>query len=100
MSAKKGVLKGVKISNNHSTIIDDCVPVIELVKSMPEVTKVVIGAISRVGAGKRRIKTFSVPAGLKVTVRGANMQQTLFIYTSSPEKVEKELDALWTKQLR
>lgn len=100
MRRKNEALGGVKVVNSRSMVVNDCMPVIALAESSPEVTKVMIGEVSQVGAGKRRIKAMPARAGLKVTVRGPNMQQTLLIRTSDPEKFERKLETLWMRQLR
>lgn len=97
MSAERGVLKGSKIGNNHSSFIAAAAPIITFAKRLPEVRKVVISEIRMLKGGERRLKIASIPAGLQVVVRGPNSQQKLFIYTSEPEKVRSAVEIEWER---
>ena len=96
--AKKGILKGAKINSKHSSFIDVAAPIIQAAKILPEVSKVVLGEIVRVRAGKKRIKFVSVNAGFRVVVRGHNSQQTLFVYTNNPTSTQEALLRTWEKK--
>lgn len=95
MGTMKGVLKGKKISNRHSTFLNGAAPIIEAAKGLDEVKKVVISEIVHLGGGPRRLKVVAIPAGLRVVVRMANAQQTLYVYTSAPDLVERALRDVW-----
>ncbi len=98
MSTQRGLLKGPKGSNHHTSVIDDAIVIIETAKITPEVTKVRPALISGKGSRKRRLKFFPLDAGLKVVVYGTNCQQDVYVYTPSPEIVERKLCDAWTKR--
>lgn len=95
MTTQRGVLKGSKISNNHSSFTAAAAPIIAFAKRLPEVTKVVISEIHMVGGGPRRLKFVPIPAGLRLVVRGPNSQQQLFIYTKEADSVRSAIEAEW-----
>lgn len=97
-SHMKGLLKGRKFSNKHSTVIPAAVPVVAFAKGLPEVRRIVIGLISPTSCGPRRLKISDVPAGLKAQVRGPDAVQLLFIYTSDPGGVAARLTAFWNEE--
>ena len=92
---RKGLLGGGKISGSHSTLIEEAVPIVEAAKHIDTVKKVVLSVIMPVRVGPRRIKFMSVPAGLRVTVRGVHAAQKLFIYTDAGEGVSRILMSVW-----
>jgi len=97
MSTKRGLLDGWKIkAKGHTTVIDDAVQIIEAAKSCPHVEKIVISMIYPYGAPKKRLKFKKIQAGLKVTVRGTNAQQVLYVYTHKPDQTKSALKSAWT----
>ncbi len=81
MSVTRGILKGKKVSNSHSTFTKDAEIIIKAAKEEEAVKKIVLGEIVPVKGGRRRLKFVRIPAGYRVTVRGFSCQQILFIYT-------------------
>jgi len=96
MSLRKGVLRGRKVSSNHSTFSPEAAFVIETAKKEPGVTRVVPAQITGRG-GKRSIKIQRVPAGLKVVVRGSTGAQVVWVYTSGQDSIEQILKEAWAK---
>lgn len=90
-----GLLQGPKISDSHQTLIEPAKPLVRAAKQLDEVTKIVIAELVKVGPGKQRIKFVTVPAGLKLTVRGGILQQVLYVYTQERLTVQQALEAAW-----
>lgn len=98
MNAKRGLLKGGKFSGSHTTLSETSAFVAGLLKDLPEVSKIVIGPITKTRPGTVRLKIFRVPAGLKLTVRSVNSAQVLFAYTNRPDETESYLSGRWRKR--
>ncbi|MFH1188660.1 MAG: DUF2103 domain-containing protein [bacterium] len=96
---KKGLFGGHKIGDSHSTVIPEVVLLIEALKEIQEVKKIIIGVITPIHVGHRRIKCVSIPAGMRLTVRGVNATQKLFIYTVFFEIVEKHIICIWHEKI-
>lgn len=96
---KKGVLRGPKISNKHQTIIPGADKLILAAKAMECVSKVVVAEILPVGTGKPKLKFQPVQAGLRMIVRSGINQQTFYVYTSDPQRVELALSRVWQEML-
>jgi hypothetical protein len=91
-------ISGKHVSKSHSTTIEEAVPIIKSALSNPLIDKVVIGEISSIIHGPRRIKFTLVPAGLKIMIRGINARQLFFIYTEHQDAVKQFLEQAWNKQ--
>ena len=76
---------GGKITRNHTTLIEHAAAIVDAIHDRPEVTKISLGMISRIGLGKPNIKFLPAIGGLKVVVRGKSSKQELFIYTKDPD---------------
>lgn len=86
MKHKRGLLAGPKISGRHSTVIAAARPFVLAAKLMPEVTRVVIGPITkRATTGPARLIFGRVPAGLKAKVIGGRSAQQFYVYTKTPD---------------
>ena len=91
---KRGLLAGPKINGRHSSVIAAARPFVLAGKLLPEVTRVVIGPITkRAGDGPRRLIFKAVPAGLKVKVIGGKMAQEFYVYTKTPAATEAAIKA-------
>lgn len=55
MKKLRGVLKGPKISNSHSTVIDAARPIVARARRLPEVTRVVVSEIRPFGSQEVRL---------------------------------------------
>lgn len=97
MRGRKGILRGPKVSSKHSTTIEAAGPIIMEAKGLPEVTKVALGEVARVKGGSPRIKFSPIRAGWRITVRGRNIQQTLFVYTKDADATRRSLETAWGK---
>ena len=95
MKKLKGVLRGAKISNRHSTVIDAARPIVERTRKLPEVTKIVVSEIRPSGSKEMRLVLTPVPAGLRMVIRGPSAQQLFFIYTRDREKAMQTLLLAW-----
>lgn len=91
MPTKKGVLRGSKISSKHSTVIDTAQPIVRKLKSLPSVSKVALGAVTRVSPGQKHLKIDEVQSGLRVAVRGSTSRQILYVYTQRPSEARDVL---------
>ena len=92
----KGLLRGLKFSGNHSTVIDPAVPAVEAAKESKHVTKIALGIIKPVHPSQHpHIKFTPVSGGLKMQVRGNNAVQIFWIYTTEPDTVIADITAKW-----
>ena len=87
----RGVLKGPKVSNKHSTYTPLAGKVVIALKNMEHVSKVVLGPIKSAKYGKRTIKIVDTASGAKVTVRDVNAVQVLYSIGAPAHDVEKGL---------
>ncbi len=98
MPTKRGIFSSGKISDSHTTIVETAEPMLESAVAMAAVTKVVVSIIhAGLGGGSRRLRFKPIPAGLKMSIRGAGCLQEFYIYTKSPAQVEKGLREHWTR---
>jgi hypothetical protein len=88
----KGLLEGKKFSSRHSSVIDDAVLILRKAKALPEVSKIVLGEISRCRPGNPHIRFSPIPAGLKLMVRGKTAVQIFFVYTTDPTTTQRSLE--------
>jgi hypothetical protein len=95
MSHTKGLLKGSKFNGRHSTVIAGAVPAVEAAKVSPHVTKIGLGVITPIRAGKPHLKFTQVSGGLKMQVRGTHAVQVFWLYTTRPEDVVEEITEKW-----
>jgi hypothetical protein len=89
MGAKKGLLRGNKVSHSHSSMIAPAEKLVALMKDQPEVKKVVLGIIKRVkcSPGVKVLEESS--AILRVTIRGSASMQIVWIYLFTAEHTKK-----------
>lgn len=99
MSPKKGLLKGSKISSNHSTVIADAEILVIRAKSLVLVSKIVLGIVVPLKPGRKRLKFMATESGWRMVVRGANVQQTFYLYTTKPQEVREALILAWDDYL-
>ncbi len=95
MAHTKGLLRGPKFNGRHSTLIPSAVAAIEAARDSAHVTKIALGVITPLRVGKPHLKFNPVSGGLKMQVRGANAVQIIWIYTTEPEAVIREIQAKW-----
>lgn len=91
-------IAGKKVAKRHSTVIDEAFFISNSALKYPEVSKVITGQIVAIRHGARRVKFQQVPAGLKVTIRGAGARQYIFIYTDDSDSVQKKLEDSWEEK--
>ncbi|HEX2915693.1 MAG TPA: DUF2103 domain-containing protein [Chloroflexia bacterium] len=93
----RGLLRGPKFNGKHSTVIAPAYPAIEFLREDNRVTKIVIGVIKpRKGSGIN-LKVVTIEAGLRIVVAGPSSVQQFYAYTSQPEEVKSELEALFAR---
>ena len=95
MSHLKGLLKGPKFNGRHSTVIPSAIPAVEAARDCELVTKIALGVITPIRAGKTHVKFSPVSGGLKMQVRGSHAVQVFWLYTTSPESVIREIEGKW-----
>ena len=95
MAPIKGLLRGPKFNGKHSTVIPTAVPAVEAARDCPAVTKIALGVITPLRAGKPHLKFTPVSGGLKMQVRGANAVQIFWLYTTQPGDVVREIEGKW-----
>jgi hypothetical protein len=95
MSHIKGLLRGPKFNGKHSTVIPTAIPAIEAARDCDLVTKIALGVITPLRAGKPHLKFSPVSGGLKMQVRGAHAVQIFWIYTTEPDAVIREIESQW-----
>ena len=88
---KKGLLKGGKISKNHTTFGPEATRLIAVLKPHASVKKIITGELrSRKSFdGAMRAKIQDTNTGIKVTVSGAAIVQDIFVITDDREVVTK-----------
>ena len=85
---------GGKITGSHTTVTEATGIVVDAASRRPEVTKIVLGVIQS-KRGSRRLKTFDIAAGLRVTVVSTGSIQELYVYTADQRATAAALHAAW-----
>lgn len=88
---------GGKFTGSHTTIIDVAEVVVDAAAKQNEVTKIVLGVIEVASSKMIRLKIQPVQAGLKVVVYGRISLQTIFVYTTDPEKTKRAIEAAFSR---
>ncbi len=96
----KGLLEGKKFSSRHSSVIGDAVLILRKAKVLPEVSKIVLGEISRCRPGDPHIRFNPIPAGFKMMIRGRTAVQNFFVYTINPTTTQKLIEEAWAELYR
>jgi hypothetical protein len=91
----KGLLRGPKFNGKHSTVIPTAVPLVEAARDCPLVTKIALGVITPIRAGKPHLKFTPMSGGLKMQVRGTHAVQIFWLYTTRGDEVTEELTRSW-----
>ena len=98
MSHLKGLLRGPKFNGKHSTVIETAIPMVEAARDCAMVTKIALGVITPLRAGRPHLKFTPVSGGLKMQVRGANAVQIFWLYTTQPDEVIREMEGRWRER--
>ncbi|MEX1027626.1 MAG: hypothetical protein WD049_06425 [Candidatus Paceibacterota bacterium] len=100
MSRAKNLSADPKITTTHQTVIDGAVPVLDRLRKLKTVSKIVIGPIAANRSRTPRIKCLPLRlpdgrqgAGLIVKVQGTGAVQQFWVYTSDPDSVKEHLTA-------
>jgi hypothetical protein len=92
----KGLLRGPKFNGKHSTVIDTAIPMVQAARDSSYITKIALGVITPLRAGRPHLKFTPMSGGLKMQVRGANAVQIFWLYTTQPDEVIREMEAQWS----
>jgi hypothetical protein len=79
-------------------VIPSAIPAVEAARDCEHVTKIALGVITPIKAGKEHLKFSEVSGGLKMQVRGANAIQVFWLYTTRPDDVVEELQTKWDER--
>jgi len=90
-------IAGKKVAKGHSTIIDEADKLLKFLYQHPLVAKIVTGEIKHIEHGPRRIKIMPIEAGLKLTIRGVNARQFIFVYGLEQDIIKQEIERFWQK---
>lgn len=86
-------ISGAKISNNHTTVIEDAVPLVAHAQKDPRVRKIVPGKINSEcgvsGSGPNRLKVIDQEGCILLAVSGSSSHQEVRIYLKNIEKHRK-----------
>ena len=96
MGHLKGLLRGPKFNGKHSTVIDTAIPMVQAARDSSYITKIALGVITPLRAGRPHLKFTPMSGGLKMQVRGANAVQIFWLYTTQPDEVIREMEAQWS----
>ena len=98
MSHVRGLLEGAKFNGRHSTVIPSAIPAVEAARDCAHVTKIALGVITPLHAGKEHLKFTSVSGGLKMQVRGQHAVQVFWLYTTDPAATIAEITQKWKER--
>jgi hypothetical protein len=85
-----------KLTRSHTSYIEAAAPLLKFAAKSDEVTKVSLGVIKTgLKVAPQRIKIRIDKNCLLVSVRGSTSVQDLFVYTTNPERVQKQLEDLY-----
>lgn len=85
------LLRGKKFSDSHQTVIDPARDVINFLKKMEEVKKIVIGHIKNQKSKIPGLKTMRDEKSIELVVKGRGEIQRFYIFGENLELIENEL---------
>lgn len=89
-------MAGGKVTGSHSTVIDAARKVVMVAQGDGNVSKIVLGFVTpRLPVGKHAVKFLPITGGVKVTIRGTNSKQELYIYTQDALATELLIQKLF-----
>lgn len=71
---------GRKLTRSHTTIIEKAMEVVSILEPLPEVSKISLGIIKRIGLGKPTVKFHPITGGFRCTIRGNISIQEVWVY--------------------
>jgi hypothetical protein len=98
VSHVRGLLQGGKFNGRHSTVIDSAIPAVEAARDCPHVTKIALGVVTPLRAGKEHLKFTPTTGGLKMQVRGTTAVQVFWLYTTNPGAAISEITKKWERR--
>lgn len=90
--SRKNIFGDPKITTKHQTIVDGALPVLDTLRKLDEVSKIVLGPIEPNKSATPRVKATDIRAGLLVKVQGTDSLQQFWVYTNKPEVIRKKID--------
>jgi len=82
-------ISGAKISDNHTTVIDDAAPLVKFLHKDPRVRKIVPGKINSEcgvsGGGPNRLKIIDQEGCLLLAISGSSSHQEVRVYLKDIE---------------
>lgn len=100
MTARAKTLGGPKIGGRHTTITRAADRLIVLLKSRPDVERIIPAECARVAPGRFAVRTQDAPGGLRIAVKESGALQRLFVATHAPDAVRSFLAALRAEDLK
>lgn len=94
MRAKKGARSGGKYTGSHTTVVPGAALIADIADQCSSVTKISLGYIKGglpPAKGIRRLKIFTDPGSLLLTVRDNISQQELRVYTDEVESTKRTI---------
>ncbi len=87
---------GGKVGGSHTSVTDTALPVVDEAKKLAYVSRVILGPVTHIGSGPKRIRFTKIPAGLKIAIRGGTHLQTIYVYTAQRDQTTQRLKAVFT----
>ena len=90
---------GGTITTSHTSLTDAAFSVVEAAAKLPEVNKISLEVIKRVGKsrGPRIIKFLPIVGGWKLTIGGSTSVQENYNYTNRADKIKSLLDTMFSQ---
>ena len=88
---------GGKFTGSHTTIIEAAEIVADTAAKEKEVSKICLGMITVAPSKQVRLKFKSIQAGWEVVVYGRKSLQSIWVYTSDPEKTKGAIETAVSK---
>jgi len=95
MSTKRGLLKGKKMSNAHTTILETAEPMVAAARKRDEVTRVRPGLIKRRSGGRKSMKIEALDGALNLKICGDGGVQHVIVHSQDISATIVALQASW-----
>lgn len=84
---------GRKLTRSHTTLIEKARDVVTMLERLPDVTKISLGIIKRIGLGKPAVKFHPITGGFRCIVRGNTSIQEVWVYVRGDEPQRLDVQA-------
>jgi hypothetical protein len=71
---------GRKLTRSHTTLTEKAKEVVTMLERLPEITKISLGIIKKIGLGKPAVKYHPITGGFRCTIRGNVSIQEVWVY--------------------